>query len=320
MKLFCGKVLFFIVILSSILFSVTYLLNNKAQNNQYYRLSPDTKYLFVGSSFVSCGIRDSEIDGAVNLSLAGESFFYSYPKIRKIIDANPQLKYIFLDYSNFKLTKIIDKYMWTDMYLSTQYLRYAPLFENSDKLAILTDNPIGFLSIQPMIARETIGFLEWEGTFYPSYKYWGGYDEFRFSKTDSLIRVNHQSKATHQDIFEVGPVNLKYLEKIKKLCIEKGVNLILFRTPTHRLDPYRANEEFFQNYRKENLAGITFLDFHNFPLENKEFLDLDHLNYFGATKLSSFLNSLIKDSLWVVDDKQEYIERNIRLQEIKSDC
>ena len=317
MKLFCRKVLFFVVLLSSITFFIIFFLNNIVQDNRYYKLSPHTKYLFVGSSFVSCSIRDSEIDGAVNLALAGESFFYSYTKIKKIIDVNPELKYIFLDYSNFKLTKIMDRFIWTDMYLSTQYLRYAPLIENREKLAVLAENPLGFLSIQPIIARDNIGFLKWNENFYPSYKYWGGYDEFHFSKTDSLIRANHQAKATQQDIFEVGSVNLEYLVKIREVCVEKGVNLILFRTPTHALDPYRANEEFLQTYRKENLADITFLDFHDFPLENKEFLDLDHLNYLGATKFSFFLNSLIKDSLWVVDDNQEYIERNIRAQKIR---
>lgn len=326
MKIFYRKVILFILLMSSILFTIIYVIDQKIKENTFYSLPSNTKYLFIGSSFVSHSINDEKIEGVLNMALAGESYFYSYIKINKLIGANPDLQTLFLDYSNFRLTDIADTHMWDRVKFSYKYSKFHTIADNRERWFVFKHNPIGFLSVLSTIYRENIIFLKQGYKFYPSYRHWGNYDSFNFSKVDSLINVNYQNKWSTNEIFGIGNVNLEYLLKIKDLCSRNKIELILFRPPTHQSDPFRANEELFQKYRKEYLSDITFLDFQNFPLKNDEFLDLDHLNAFGSAKFSLFLDELFKDSLWIVNDKQKYIDRKVNqlnsnvvlsLQEIK---
>ena len=84
--------------------------------------------------------------------------------------------------------------------------------------------------------------------------------------------------------------------------------MVLLRCPLNQKFKLIYEEQF---HLKKELAGIPFLDFKNFFLFEDEFLDLDHLNYKGVNEFSRFFNQLIKDGLLEVDNKQDFINRQM---------
>ena len=97
---------------------------------------------------------------------------------------------------------------------------------------------------------------------------------------------------------EVSPLNKEYVEKIKDLCSQNGVELILFRTPSkmwtkemHDAAAALAKEEdlaFFDMDDEEILSQLE-ID------EKQDFADdFSHLNIYGAEKVSRYLAGYMK--------------------------
>lgn len=112
------------------------------------------------------------------------------------------------------------------------------------------------------------------------------------------------------EITEMVPLMQEYLDKIVDLCNEKGIKLILIKTPSTAGTVQRYNR--VAAYAKEK--GIEYYDFnenslyneigYNFSADNS---DGGHLNYWGAQKVSLKLAEILiadgdlsetKDSQW----------------------
>jgi hypothetical protein len=102
-----------------------------------------------------------------------------------------------------------------------------------------------------------------------------------------------------------------YLDKIIQLCAENDIELLFIRTPQHPYCKELSNEVLFQKLYSENYSEIELLDFHNFPLENHEYADPEHLNYLGASKLSRWFDELINEGFFEVSDKSEFVREKI---------
>lgn len=88
--------------------------------------------------------------------------------------------------------------------------------------------------------------------------------------------------------------NKEYLEKIKTLCEEEGIKLILIKTPNIEWGIYEHT--LMTEYAKE--LALPFYDYNTFYKElgisvEDCFLDGAHLNYKGAEKLSSHLGDIV---------------------------
>ncbi len=102
-----------------------------------------------------------------------------------------------------------------------------------------------------------------------------------------------------------------YLDKMRTLCEERGIELILIKAPTNSWKYYWYEEWDMQiaDYAKEN--GV---DYYNFiSLENEIGLDWStdtydggvHLNVFGAEKLTSYFGALLAEKYGVQNRWQE---------------
>ena len=116
--------------------------------------------------------------------------------------------------------------------------------------------------------------------------------------------------------FKYSKYGLLYLDKIIDLCVSKKINLYLVRTPVHQSWEKLENEYYFQKILKEKYKKVCFLDFKDYPLKNNFYGDLNHLNHFGATKFSIFFNNLLKNGLLIKENKQEFINQEMKKEAI----
>ena len=98
---------------------------------------------------------------------------------------------------------------------------------------------------------------------------------------------------------------IDYLDKIRELCQENNIKLVLIKAPS--LYPYWYTE--YDNQVKD-YANKYNLDYYNF-LDNIEEIGIDyshdtydgglHLNLYGATKLSTYFGRILKDKYDLTD-------------------
>lgn len=111
---------------------------------------------------------------------------------------------------------------------------------------------------------------------------------------------------------EIPEVNLRYLDQMIDLCEKNEIQLIVF------VAPYVANsQESFDESHGVNVAlgeylakkGIPFLYFQQMDQPEfdykKDFLDITHLNYYGAQKLSDYLGRYLSENCGLPDRRGE---------------
>ena len=90
-------------------------------------------------------------------------------------------------------------------------------------------------------------------------------------------------------------MNRSKLQKIIAFCHENNLEITLIRSPQHKRLPVLRNEKEYQRVRDSLFSDLEFLDFNDFDLDDEEFSDLDHLNYKGARKFSSYFNEFMQN-------------------------
>lgn len=109
----------------------------------------------------------------------------------------------------------------------------------------------------------------------------------------------------------IGETNEFYFQKIRKLCEEEGIILLLIKTPNIEwgsLEHALTSELAEKNH-------IPFYDYNTFMheigiWEECCFLDGAHLNYIGAEKLSSHLGMVVAEYMPAMPKKAESTERD----------
>ena len=145
----------------------------------------------------------------------------------------------------------------------------------------------------------------------------GGYKFLDHELNDSLIHkdLNDPNRKNFQHEMKISNSNLHNLDRILALCKSKKVKVYLIRCPLHPDWKYLYNEKDYQSLLKTRYSQIEYLDFKDFPIRNSEYADLEHLNYKGANDFSSFFNTLLKQNLLEMPNKQALIDNEIMKRE-----
>lgn len=104
--------------------------------------------------------------------------------------------------------------------------------------------------------------------------------------------------------YEFDQTSMYYLDQIRQLCAEKGIELILVRAPLE----YGWHEQWDENIEKyASEYGLTYLNFNKYADEMGIDLTHDtydegiHLNIYGAEKLSVFFGKYLKEHYELTD-------------------
>ena len=98
-----------------------------------------------------------------------------------------------------------------------------------------------------------------------------------------------------------------YFEKLVQYCKEEGLNLVLIKTPKNNWSI--TKHILVEEYAQEN--DLPFLDFSSEAMMseigldiNTDFLDGEHLNLFGARKLTTYLGEYLKEHYNLTDYRE----------------
>lgn len=295
----------FLIILLGSSFFIRSTANFKVNNNIVYAV--------FGHSHPECAFNDTLINNFKNFSESGESYLYTYSKLKYFLQQNSSINTVFIEFTNNQIEEIMNEWIWGDNNLSNLSVYFPFLGFNENKI-ILMNNCWGLIKNSPLVIKKNISYIvKLDLNF--SHKL-GGYLYLNRSKTDSLLKYNSTSKLPLSR-HKLSEYNILYLEKIINFCNDKNIKVILIRTPVHPKWNGLANEQNFLNIVRTRFSKVEFLDFKNYPLSNAEFADLEHLNYWGAKKFSIWINSLLNRGILKESNKQELINESILNESIR---
>ncbi|NDV60235.1 hypothetical protein [Bacteroides sp. 519] len=307
MKNFIVKVTFIAAIFTLFLISL-FVINRYCAD---FGIAKNKTVLIIGNSHPECAFNDALIPGVANLSESGEAYFYTYFKLKQLLEQNPQIDKVLIEFANEHIRKGIDKWIWDDMYVSYRFPKYASFMDADAIKLLLKHNPESVMESIPFLSRMNANMLLHYQLNYATTV--GGYLNLDKCKVDSLLAAQaadaNKEKVNAGDSLAVE--TLVYLDKIVECCKQKGVKMFFIRSPVHVEYVGYRNEAKFQKLRTTRYPDIEFLDFSKFPLANSEFADLVHLNKQGAKKFSLWFAQMVENGLLNKPDKQHIINKEM---------
>ena len=261
--------------------------------------------ILVGHSHAECGVNDSLIKDLTNCAKSGESYFYTYQKVKKLIEHNPQLQTVFIEFSNKQVSEVADNWISKTEFMTGKYLIWAPFLDFNQQIFLWKKNPTGMLNVSAKEIFSNLTLIAKRDLDYT--RQFGGYLAVNRTMPESESRVAEVYK---KDI--LATENLLYLERIVQLCKDAKKQVYLIRCPVFKRAYQLPNEKGFQTIRNDRFSEVPFLDFNTFPLLYSDMADRWHLNYTGARKFSSFLERLFSEKLLEQENKQAFIDSKIK--------
>lgn len=306
---FIKFIIIFSILLTTIISTTISICEGVINKNANFHLDVNPRYIVIGHSHPECAFNDSLITNFKNLSKSAESYFYTYFKIKKVIDQNPTIEVVFIEFTNNQITEKMNKWTWSNQYLDLNYPKYSSFMSILDKFQLASNNFKGFMNSNSLATNQNLGRIKSQ-----NFKFGddiGGYVYLIRNKTDSLIsKLNDENYS--RDV-KVSETNLLYLTKIIDYLIKENKKIILIRSPQHKLYPEYSFETKYQKIRTKRFPNVEYLDFSEFPLKNSEFGDLEHLNHSGARIFSIWFSNMLKKGLLNKVDKRDFIEGEIKI-------
>jgi len=290
MKAYLKKTLVFIVTLYALL-SMAYI-----STNYYIKIKADFKLpaninkIIVGNSQPECAYNDSLITNFKNLSKSGETYFYTYQKLKMLVHQNSQIDTVFIEFSNANILVREDEKIWQDRFIKHQLPNYSPFLDWQDYKLLIQKNPIGtqkaiLASLKKNSYRIATNNYNYKDSI-------GGYLYSKRQKVKAILDTAKRKMPIQKKTNEVqlSQYDLLYLDKIIILCQKNNITSYLIRSPYHPKFNAEKYDSIFNKVLKKRFSTVSFLDFKTFPLKDSEYGDLQHLNYKGAHKFSKQFN------------------------------
>lgn len=309
MKQFIKLSISFSIVLFTLIFALVNATEFIVNKNSVFKLNTDTRYLVLGHSHPECAFNDSLIDDLKNLSQSAESYYYTYFKTKKIIQQNPSIETVFIEFTNNQINESMNDCIWKEKYMSYRYPIYAPFMNLSDKSILVKNNLSGYFNSTSLSFKHNFKKILNRNFNYS--KSVGGYLYLERDKTDSLVN-NIKKDNPQSENLGISEYNIYYLTKIIDFCEEHGKRVVLIRSPQHSMSSDYSNERLYQKIRNNHFSSIEYLDFSKFPLDNSEFGDLEHLNHKGAKVFSIWFAQLLNMNILEKSNKQEFINGEIK--------
>lgn len=314
MKKFISTSLVFVFLFYIFLIIAFYSTNNIVDKKSSFKLESNINSIILGHSNSECAFNDSIINNFKNLSQSGESYFYTYQKLKMVLPENEQIKTVYIEFTNSQIFKDKNEWIWGNKHMSYRYPIYAPIIDFSDNFLLAKNNLSAYQRSVSSALKLNIKRIT--NNNYEIMDELGGYLYLVRDKTDSLINEHNKirSEIKKTKDFGISNSNIIYLEKIINLCKNNDINVVLVRSPQHKYLDDLKNETQFLILKDSLFSKIDFFDFNDFSLRNDEFGDFGHLNYRGAYKFSNWFNNLLEKKLNNQKDKFEFIQRMILIE------
>ena len=252
------------------------------------KLPKNYNTLILGHSHSAFAYNDKYINSTLNLSEPGEAFMFTYFKSKKIIENNPQIKRVYIEFTNNQLyKKDMDTWMWGDVQLQYRIKRYGVILDKEALQLLYDKNASGLINaFSKSLFDNLIRF------FYDNKDIvlHGGMG--RYTKCEKVLKEILPNKK-RKPLKDISEYNIVYLQKIIKYCEDKQIQICLVRSPMHKNFDISFSENMFKAILHTKFKNVEWLDNKNFQLSNQSFQDLEHLNSSGAKIYSQYFNNQI---------------------------
>lgn len=191
-----------------------------------------------------------------------------------------------------------------------QYVNFSPFLDLSSNWYLLKKDFKTYYQEQSTTINHNFKAILKRDFNYTKGKF-GGPLYYTRSVTDSILRHLVPERNKYASSHLISEINLQYLRKIIDLCKANHKTVYLIRMPIHPSWSYLANEKEVIAIQKSRFADVQFLDFKNFPIQNIEFSDLEHLNVKGQMKFTEFFKSFLHDNILTRKDVQKTIDSDL---------
>ena len=310
------KIILVLLVFCLVLSAVTILLQPKYMTDlvegsmlsQYYRESGDHDVIFIGDCEVYANFTPMEMyrEQGITAYVRGSSqqlIWQSYYVLKETLE--------------YETPKVV--------VLNVNAMRYSePVSEAFHRLTIdkmrWSDEKVGIIRAS-MMEEET--FLSY---VFPILRYHSRFDELTKEDFQYFLRTKDNTWNGHlvnQNVLPVeslptkrvladytfGDICWDYLEKMRQLCGDNGVELILIKAPSVYPYWYEEYDTQIQEYADKN--GLAFYNFLDYVEEIGIDYQLDtydeglHLNLSGATKLSKFFANILAQDHGIPDHRAD---------------
>lgn len=283
-----------ILILGTIEYTLRSVPNDYALKDECMRNNTDVKILNFGSSHTYYGIRPQYFNAkAFNLACTSQSLKYDHYLYHKYVPLCDSLEYVILptSYFSFRLNLDVGEESWRIkgycIYMDCDY--YA--FDVSKNLEIASKDKLNSIFDVLFLGKTFLSCDSLGWGFNHSYK--DRSEDWLDTGVTAAIRHTKNSKEMIVD-------NISYLENMIEDAKMRGIKVILLTTPTFYT--YRDNLDELQLHEMQDLCHnltqkydhIRYLNWlqHDSFTED-DFFDADHLNEYGAEKLTKMLDEYI---------------------------
>lgn len=260
--------------------AVTYALcRNRTSGFEY---PPEKHMLVVGDSQTAYAVDDRILNQAINVSRTGAHIYFSYLKVKCLLDTNPQIDSVIVPISPLSITREIDRKWFSGISLQTHLKPLAYFMPISDLRPFIcnADFQIGLIQAPLYIFCSAVK-CSIQKSRWPQM---GGY----LAQNKRIMPDDVANREWIKAELDTTSVQYIYLRKIASYCRQKHVKLILVNTPKYKADSF-FDRHGFDSLRKRFIPDLEYVDLSDFPLQEDCYADIIHINGAGARKFSEYL-------------------------------
>jgi len=278
----------------------------KYKNNWLSENASSVQVLNLGSSHAYFGIDPTQFElMEFNGAHVSQDIHYDYFIFNKFVDKMKALEYLILPISYFTPTGKLEEgeEQWRVKSYCIYYHCHDHLFEPEYNLEI-------YNGIHPGVIIRT--FLGWQSNRYctelgqgTQYKLENRSDDWESSGITAAKR--HTRKEFGIERLEQ---NKRFTKDIVLECANRGIKVVLLTTPTYYTYRENLNQEQLKEMKgfcadiQAESHNVVYLDMlADTRFDEHDFYDADHLNEYGAIKLSKILNDYIMMDRTPLNDK-----------------
>ena len=298
---------FLVVMLTTITISalIYHYYKTKFLSEEYFKISSNINTLIIGDSHAETTFNDKIIPNSKNIAFHAEHYLFTYFKLKKVIESNPQIKRVILSFAPHNLSQGADVTIFSLGRNSRSFARYFMLLDKegvNDTYSPTQNWRINYLKwklyipfqlkleaklLSKAVLNRTIVLDDYPfiGKYYSSNKH-------VFMDVNEPIMGHYYKK---EKLLSKSELSIKYLYKIIDFCTKEGLELVLVNTPEHyvyrELIPTYFNvlyNEVVTDINSE-FTEVKILDYSSYTLLVDDFGDYHHVNTKGAEKISNMI-------------------------------
>ena len=261
----------------------------------------NAKQIILGDSHAVTGMDPGLLSSCENFSRHSEHPFFTYHKLKWIIQGNPSVKRVLFTFSHHNLMS--DMSLTSEGWQVDMLPRYFPIIEIDTLLQELDLNK----TILKNIVIQKIGFMNGSTVHDTKNSIIKDYSSSNFkflgaflSKNNSNLSVESLDLSIKRHYENRAPEsknrNVYYLREIIAFCKLEKIQVVIVVTPLfheyRKRIPLKVKNSFNEILEELKTKGITVIDMSSMSLPDESFGDGDHLNAFGAKDFSAFLSNL----------------------------